>query len=120
MKPLTYKGYAAHVEFDAEDRLFFGRLAGIDDIISFHGETVDKLVKAFEDAVDDYLETSEKIGRAQQRSYSGRLMLRVPPEVHAHAAKWPRLTARVSTPGPPKCWRGRNNQSNSVSPPGPL
>lgn len=87
MKPLTYKGYAAHVEFDAEDRLFFGHVAGIRDIISFHGESVDELVKAFEDAVDDYLETSEKIGRAPQKPYSGKLMLRVPPEVHAHAAK---------------------------------
>jgi predicted HicB family RNase H-like nuclease len=41
---------------------------------------------AFEDAVDDYLATCEKLGRAPQKPYSGKLMLRVPPEAHAHAA----------------------------------
>jgi predicted HicB family RNase H-like nuclease len=40
---MTYKGYAARIEFDAQDRIFFGRLAGIRDIITFHGETVDEL-----------------------------------------------------------------------------
>jgi len=37
---MNYKGYAARIEFDGHDRIFFGRLAGIRDIISFHGETV--------------------------------------------------------------------------------
>jgi len=26
---MTYKGYAARIEFDSQDRIFFGRLAGI-------------------------------------------------------------------------------------------
>ncbi len=85
-KPLTHKGYAAHVEFDAEDRIFFGRIAGIADIVTFHGETVAELVCAFEEAVDDYIAMSEKPGRPAQKPYSGKLMLRVPPEVHARAA----------------------------------
>ncbi len=84
-KPLTYRGYAAHIEFDAEDRLFVGRLAGIVDIVTFHGESVDKLESAFHEAVDDYLDMSEKFGRPPQKPCSGRLMLRIPPEVHAHA-----------------------------------
>ena len=54
---MTYKGYTARVEFDADDRVFFGRLAGIKDIITFHGETVDELETAFKEAVDDYLKT---------------------------------------------------------------
>ena len=83
---LTYKGYAARVEFDAEDRVFFGRIAGIDDIVSFHGETVEELVRAFEEAVDDYLYTCEKAGRSPQKPYSGKILLRVPPDLHAKAA----------------------------------
>ena len=38
-KPLTYKGYSARVEFDAEDRVFFGRLTGIADLVTFHSES---------------------------------------------------------------------------------
>ncbi len=89
-KSLMYKGYAAHIEFDSEDRIFWGRITGITDTVSFHGETVDELVHAFEEAVDDYLAMSEKLNRQPQKPYSGRLMLRVPPEVHAHAAEMAR------------------------------
>ncbi|MFA5585830.1 MAG: type II toxin-antitoxin system HicB family antitoxin [Saccharofermentanales bacterium] len=85
-KPLRYKGCVAHIEFDAEDRIFCGRIAGIADIVTFHGETVDELVRAFEEAVDGYLEMAAMLGRPFQKPYSGKLMLRVPPEVHAHAA----------------------------------
>lgn len=52
---LTYRGYIAHIEFDADDRLFFGRLVGIRDIVTFHGRTVDELESAFKEAVDHYL-----------------------------------------------------------------
>ncbi len=33
---MNCKGYAARVEFDAEDGLFVGHLAGIDDVIGLH------------------------------------------------------------------------------------
>ncbi len=85
-KTLTHKGYAAQITFDAEDRIFFGRIAGIADIVTFHAETVNDLVCAFEEAVDDYTAMSEKLGRKPQKPYSGKLMLRVPPELHARAA----------------------------------
>ena len=86
MSSMTYKGYSARVEFDAEDRIFFGRLAGIEDIVSFHGSTVDELEASFREMVDHYLEVSERTGRKPQKPYSGNLMLRVPPEVHAKVA----------------------------------
>jgi predicted HicB family RNase H-like nuclease len=83
---MMYKGYAARIEFDAEDEIFVGRLAGITDIVSFHGTTVEELKTSFQEAVDHYLAVSEKTGIPPQKPYSGKLMLRVPPEVHAHAA----------------------------------
>ena len=64
-KPLTYKGYTARVEFDPEDRIFVGRIAGIPDIVSFHGESVDDLADAFEKAVDGYVAMSRTLGRAE-------------------------------------------------------
>ena len=85
-KAHTYKDYAAHIEFAAEDRIFFGRIAGIADIVTFHGETVVGLIHAFEEAVDEYLAMSDKLSRDPQKPFSGRLMLRISPDVHAHAA----------------------------------
>ena len=83
---MTYRGYAARIEYSDEDQCFVGHIAGIHDIVGFHGESVAELRTAFEEAVDDYLEACEKLGRAPQKPYSGKLMLRVPPEVHAAVA----------------------------------
>ncbi len=86
MSTMTYKGYAAKIEYSDEDGCFVGHIAGIRDIIGFDAESVKELRAAFEEAVNDYLATCEKSGRAPQKPYSGKLMLRVPPEVHARAA----------------------------------
>jgi predicted HicB family RNase H-like nuclease len=84
---LTYRNYSAAVEFDAEDALFFGRIAGIADGVSFHADSVPELVSAFHEAVDDYLETCAKLGKSPERPYSGKLMLRIDPALHARTAK---------------------------------
>ena len=86
MNQLSYKGYTATITFDADERLFFGRLVGITDIVTFHGETVAELVQAFEAAVDGYLEMSAKMGRQPQKPFSGRITLRIPPHAQAKAA----------------------------------
>lgn len=86
MSVMTYKGYAASIEYDANDRIFVGRLTGITDIVGFHGTTVDELEESFRKTVDGYLELSKKAGVKPQKPYSGKLMLRIPPGVHAHCA----------------------------------
>ena len=86
MSTMNYKGYAARIEYSDEDGCFIGHIAGIKDVIGFHAKSVDELRVAFKEAVDDYLATCAKVGRAPQKPYSGKLMLRVPPEVHARAA----------------------------------
>lgn len=86
MNFMTYKGYAARVEFDAEDECLSGRLAGITDVIHFEAVSVDGLKTAFQEAVNDYIETCAKLGKEPQKPYSGKMMFRVSPEVHRRAA----------------------------------
>ena len=86
MKTMTHKKYAARIEYSDEDGCFVGHIAGINDVVGFHGESVAELRSAFEDAVDDYLETCERLKRPAQKPYSGKVMLRVPPEIHAALA----------------------------------
>ena len=85
MNTMIYKGYAARIEYSDEDACFVGHIAGITDVVGFHANNVPELRAAFEEAVDDYLATCAKLGRAAQKPASGRLMLRVPPEVHTAA-----------------------------------
>lgn len=86
MSTMTYKGYAARIEYSDDDGCFIGHIAGIKDVIGFHADSVKELRTAFEESVDDYLDTCRKLDRAPQKPFSGKLMLRVPPEVHARAA----------------------------------
>ena len=83
---MKYKGYSARIEFDGEDEIFFGRIAGIRDGISFHADTVAELKAAFHESVDDYLDTCARIGREPQKPYSGKVMFRLNPEIHRAAA----------------------------------
>ena len=86
MNKMTHKGYAARIEYSDDDGCFVGHIAGIRDVVGFHGDSVAGLHKAFVESVDDYLATCARLKRAPQRAYSGRVMLRVPPEIHARAA----------------------------------
>ncbi len=84
---MSYKGHTAKVEFSADDNVFVGRLIGIDDIVMFDAETVDGLKKAFEEAVDFHIEVCEKTGKKPKKTYSGKLMFRLPSELHARIAE---------------------------------
>ena len=84
---VTYKGYSARIAFDADDALLVGRIAGINDVIGFHADTVVGLIAAFHEAVDDYIETCAKVGKAPDKAFSGNVPLRVSPELHAKVAR---------------------------------
>lgn len=83
---MTYKGYSARIEYDDEDGILFGRIAGIRDGVGFHADNVADLRTAFQEAVDDYVATCARLGKDPQKPYSGRVMFRVSPEVHRKAA----------------------------------
>lgn len=85
MNTMSYKGYTARVEYDERDNIFVGRILGIRSIISFHGETVMELRAEFEHAVKDYLAECKKEGVHPEKPASGKMLLRVPPEVHGRA-----------------------------------
>ena len=85
MNTMSHLGYTARIEFDDRDNIFVGRLLGVRAIISFHGQTVKELRKAFEHAVNDYLAECAEAGVAPEKPASGKLLLRVSPEVHGRA-----------------------------------
>lgn len=83
---LTYKDYSGTVEYSEADSCLFGRIVGIRDIVSYEGESVLEIRQAFEDAVDDYVEHCRSIGKEPNKAYSGKIQLRMPPNLHADLA----------------------------------
>ncbi len=82
MNTLTCQGYTARIDFDDRDNIFVGRILGMRDIISFHGETVSELKNEFERTVQDYLQDCEEQGLRPEKPVSGKILLRVTPEMH--------------------------------------
>ncbi|MDD5175806.1 MAG: type II toxin-antitoxin system HicB family antitoxin [Sterolibacterium sp.] len=85
MSSMAYKGYTARVDFDDRDNIFVGRVLGVRAIIGFHGETVAELRSDFEAAIDSMIEDCRAMGTEPEKPASGKMMLRVPPEVHGSA-----------------------------------
>ena len=84
---MSYKGYNASMIFDAEDKVIVGRVLDVDDIISFHGVSVAEFEANFHVAIEDYLAASKELGSPPEKPASGKVMLRIAPEVHAAALK---------------------------------
>lgn len=79
---MEYKGYFTKVEFDDEANIFHGEVINLRDVLTFQGETVNELRKAFKDSIDDYLEFCAERGEDPEKPYSGKFMVRVEPELH--------------------------------------
>ena len=83
---LIYNGYYASIHFSSEDEVFYGKLLGIDDLVSFEGSSVKELQKAFKEAVDDYLETCKELGKEPNKTYKGSFNVRISTDLHKAAA----------------------------------
>lgn len=70
MNTTTYRGHAARIEYSDEDQCLVGYIAGSDDVVGFHGQSVAELRAAFEEAVDDYVETCERLDLSPQQRAS--------------------------------------------------
>lgn len=64
---LRYKGYCAKPEYSAEDKVFCGKVLGIDDLVDFCAGNAKDLEHEFQSAVDDYLAFCAEIGKEPQK-----------------------------------------------------
>jgi predicted HicB family RNase H-like nuclease len=79
---LKYKGYTGHVEFDDQSGIFHGEVLDLKDVITFQGKSVEEIEQAFCDSIDDYLEFCRERNEEADKPFSGRLMVRLPPQLH--------------------------------------
>lgn len=82
---LQYMGYRAAVSFDEDAGVFHGEVVDTRDSIVFEGESVAQLEEEFRFSIDDYLAVCAERGRTPDRPFSGRVPLRLKPEVHRAA-----------------------------------
>lgn len=71
---IEYKGYIGSVEFSEEDSLYFGKVKGINSLISYEGKDIDELTQDFHGAIDDYLTMCMEEGIDPEKAHKGHSM----------------------------------------------
>lgn len=84
---LNYKGHIGSVEVSIEDACLHGRILFIDDLVAYEGDSVPRIQKAFQEAVNRYLAHCQRVGKPANKPYSGSFNVRIGPELHSKAAK---------------------------------
>jgi len=83
---MNYNGYFGSVDFSDEDSLFYGRIIGINDHITYDGSNVDDLRNNFQEAVNEYLEICSRMGKEPEKTYKGTFNVRISPTLHRDLA----------------------------------
>lgn len=83
---LQYKGYFTKIEYSVEDRILYGKIEGIKDLVNFESENADEIEQEFKNAVDDYLDLCEELGQEPDKTYSGTFNVRISPALHRAVA----------------------------------
>lgn len=81
----TYKRYIGKVDYDDEAGTFHGEVINTRDVITFQGKSVNELKKALKESVEDYLKFCKERGEEPDRPFSGKFVVRIPPEIHREA-----------------------------------
>ena len=85
MGDMKYQRYRATVTLDEGAGIFHGEVINTRDVITFQGKSVGELRSAFRDSVDEYLKLCAERGRTPDKPFSGKVPLRIAPEVHRAA-----------------------------------
>ena len=83
---LEYKGYHTIIEFDKDSFSLRGKIEGISDYVDFSNSDATMIEKEFHDAVDDYLEFCNQIGKEPEKEYKWTFNVRLTPELHKQLA----------------------------------
>ncbi len=83
---MEHEGYLGSVRYSAEDHVFYGKVEYIRSLITFEGTDVASLESAFVEAVDDYLETCQELGRAPEKPFKGTFNVRTGQARHRRAS----------------------------------
>ncbi len=86
MNALTHKGYVGVFDYTPGDEGFHGHVIGMRDVIHFSGASIEELKTSLAEGVDDYLAMCAEDGVEPEKPYSGKIGLRLGPDLHRLAA----------------------------------
>ncbi|MBQ7587122.1 MAG: type II toxin-antitoxin system HicB family antitoxin [Lachnospiraceae bacterium] len=88
---MEYKGYHAIVEYDGQDKILVGTVIGLNDMLGFHGTSIEELTASFRNCIDNYLDWCKEAGKSPEKEFKGSFNVRTTPESHREAAMYAAL-----------------------------
>lgn len=82
---VEHKEFIGSVNYNDADECFYGKIEGINDLVTFEGSSVTQLKNAFKEAVDEYLMLCIEAGKEPNRSVKGSFNIRIEPKLHYDA-----------------------------------
>lgn len=83
---ITYNGFYGSVHYSSDDEVFYGKIEGVADLVTFEGDSVSALKNAFQESVEEYVSLCKKHKKPLMRSYKGSFNVRIDPSLHQRAA----------------------------------
>lgn len=79
---LTYKNFIGSLHYSSEDNVFYGKVEGIDDLVTFEGKSVKELNNAFKESIQDYLILCKETGKKPLKTFKGSFNVRITLKLH--------------------------------------
>jgi predicted HicB family RNase H-like nuclease len=79
---LTYKGFYGSINFDQEEKIFFGQIEFIKDLVNYEARDAENLINSFQEAVDDYLVSCKESNKEPDKPFKGSFNVRIGTELH--------------------------------------
>jgi len=73
MKYLDYKGYTGSIEYSEEDNLLYGKVLGIQGLISYEGLTGKDLEADFKESINVYFADCKANNTSPEKPFKGRI-----------------------------------------------
>ena len=86
MNIMEIKGYKAIINYDQEIEMFRGEFIDLNGGADFYAKDIDTLRREGDISLKEFLRGCAEWGIEPRKIYSGKLMLRIPPVVHAKAS----------------------------------
>lgn len=83
---MKYKDYYGSIHYESEAPIFYGKLEFIKALVSYEATDAVGIKKAFEEAVDDYLEMCRKEKIVPEKPFKGSFNIRVGSQLHERIA----------------------------------
>ena len=86
MNTITHKDFIGKFNFVEDEDIFYGKIEGISDLVTFEGTSVTELKESFIEAVDDYILLCKEANKDPYKSFKGTFNIRISSDLHRKAA----------------------------------